>query len=130
MPQGPGKGKTNNPYGRPPKPRALTTALCEELELQFKQKGQELSGKKLLAQISIGVLKNGQVVLPNGDVLEVSGKDYLDFLKWVYTHVDGPPRQEISLYQQDELDLSKLSDDDLLKLGKILEPVINSADTG
>ena len=124
------KGQSGNPHGRPTRARALTTAICDEIEAQFREKGVDLPGNRLLAKVLVKILHDGEVVLPGGTKLEVSGKDYLDFAKWLVNQIDGPPRQEVGLYQYDELDLSQLSDEDLLKIGEILEPVINSADTG
>ena len=43
------------------------------------------------------VLTTGQAKFPDGKLLDVSGKDWLEFVKWVYTHVDGPPKQELEL---------------------------------
>ena len=42
-------------------------------------------------------LTTGKVTFPDQTILELSPTDWKDLLKWIYAHVDGPPKSEIDL---------------------------------
>ncbi len=91
------KGQTGNPAGRPTRARALTKQLVTALGRTVEIDGKKVAGRRLLACLATEVLTTGRAHFPDGTVLEVSGKDWIDFAKWVYSHVDGPPRVEMDL---------------------------------
>ncbi len=91
------KGQTGNPAGRPTRARALTKQLVTALGRTVEIDGKRIAGRRLLARLASEVLTTGRARFPDGTVLEVSGKDWIDFAKWVYGHVDGPPRQEFDV---------------------------------
>lgn len=43
------------------------------------------------------VLTTGEAIFPNGKTLDVAPKDWIDLAKWIYGHIDGPPKQDIEL---------------------------------
>lgn len=42
-------------------------------------------------------LTTGIVTFPDGKRLELSPGDWKDLLKWIYAHVDGPPKAELDV---------------------------------
>lgn len=95
----PKKGTTNNPNGRPKKERALTDLLVRELSHKvIMPDGSEVSGKKLIAQNVVSAVTTGKVKFPK-DTEEsvISVKDWIDFMKWLYVHVDGAAKAELDL---------------------------------
>ena len=95
----PKKGTTNNPNGRPKKERALTDLLVKELAHKvIMPDGTEVSGKKLIAQNVVSAVTTGKVKFPK-DTEEsvISVKDWIDFMKWLYVHVDGQAKSELDV---------------------------------
>ena len=43
------------------------------------------------------VLTKGTATFPDGKVLDVAPRDWLEFAKWAYGHIDGPPKQAVEL---------------------------------
>lgn len=39
----------------------------------------------------------GRVTFPTGEALKVAADDWFDVVKWIYTHVDGPPKQGVEV---------------------------------
>ncbi len=39
----------------------------------------------------------GSVRFPDGKSLKVDAGDWFDVVKWIYSHIDGPPKQQIGL---------------------------------
>lgn len=94
----PPKGKSNNPKGRPPKQRALTDLLVKELAHTVEVDGKGVSGKKLIAKNVISAVTTGRIRFPNDtEDSVISVKDWIDFMKWLYAHVDGPPKAEVDV---------------------------------
>lgn len=95
----PPKGTTNNPNGRPKKERALTDLLVRELSHGIElQDGTKVSGKKLIAQNVVAAVTTGKIKFPK-DTEEsvISVKDWIDFMKWLYVHVDGSVKTDIDV---------------------------------
>lgn len=55
----------------------------------------KVSGHKLLAAVVTELVTTGSATLPSGKVLDPSPKDWIETVKWVYAHIDGPPKQEV-----------------------------------
>lgn len=91
-------GKTNNPNGAPKKDRALTKLLMTELSHKVKVGDEEISGKKLIAMNVVNAVTTGRVRFPNDtEDSIISIKDWIDFMKWLYTHVDGQAKSEFDV---------------------------------
>ena len=56
-----------------------------------------MSGKRLMAFLAWQIATTGKATFPDGTVLEASPKDVMDIWKWLYAHIDGPPRHEVDL---------------------------------
>src|SRR5690242_17586598 len=95
------KGNRNNPNGRPPKSRALTavleSALNKPIVFESENATVKVTGHKLLAALVTELVTTGTVHLPGGKVLDAAPKDWIETVKWVYAHIDGPPKQELEL---------------------------------
>lgn len=94
-------GKSGNPNGRPKKDRALTAILeaagsrtVEDAE------GKGISRKRLAAEHVWRIVTEGQTVMPDGSVVKPRPRDYLETLRWLYGHIDGPPKAETDVNHQ------------------------------
>ena len=93
----PPKGQTNNPNGRPPKSRALTDLLTTALGRTLEVDGKRVNGKRVLARMVAEILTTGKATFPDGTELRISPRDWLEFVKWAYAQIDGPPKHEVDL---------------------------------
>lgn len=92
------KGNRNNPDGRPPKNKALSTMLEVALEQTSSYKDKRMSGKRILSSMVADALITGRVLFPNDTEYSViSIKDWLDLVKWAYERIDGKPMQRSEL---------------------------------
>lgn len=95
-------GQSGNPKGRPPKERALTTILERAGGKTLEVDGKRVSGRNLVARMVWEGVTTGIVKFPDGKVLALSPTDWKDMLKWIYQHIDGPPRAEVDLTSDGE----------------------------
>lgn len=96
-------GQSGNPKGRPKKDRALT-AMLEAAGGRTVERVNPESGdmeKLTLRKAAIsGVwqgLTEGQITFLNGSKLPLYSKDYVELVKWLFSHVDGPPKQQVEM---------------------------------
>ncbi len=90
-------GESGNPNGRPPKHRALTEILSKAGSRTVEYEGRRISGKRLVARLLWLLATTGKAAMPEGAVLMVSPSEWLDVVKFLYTQIDGPPKQEMDL---------------------------------
>jgi hypothetical protein len=57
--------------------------------------GTALARKQLLAELMSEFVTTGRATMPDGRVLDAAPRDWIETVKWVYTHIDGPAKQEI-----------------------------------
>jgi len=89
-------GKTNNPNGRPPKSKALTSMLEAALGKTRLYGGAKVSGKKILSDMVSDAIITGRLRFPNDtEDSIISVKDWLELVKWAYERIDGKPVQPI-----------------------------------
>jgi hypothetical protein len=103
------KGVSNNPRGRPPKELALTTllmeALCDNITLPD---GEVLAKKVLLSRLVTQVLTTGRVQFPGDpNPLVVGAKDWMDFVRWAYSHLEPPTSRAILQHQFEEIEVTR-----------------------
>ena len=91
------KGQSGNPNGRPPKNRALTDLLETAGNVTVDVDGKKVARKRIVAGLAWELLANGEAVLPNKRKLTLDPGDWLGLYKWIYQHIDGPPRAEVDV---------------------------------
>lgn len=84
-------GQSGNPKGRPKKDRALTAILERAGSRTVEIDGKAVSGRQLMARQVWEGITTGEVTFPGGKKLQLSPQDWKDFVKWAYSHIDGPP---------------------------------------
>lgn len=100
------KGQSGNPKGRPAKSRALTEILKSAgnatlpIEVETRKRDgtvvketRVVAKKRLVAQLAWEVVATGKATFPDGSVLAFTSRDWLETVKWIYTHIDGPAHQ-------------------------------------
>ena len=91
------KGQSGNPNGRPPKNRALTDLLETAGNVTVDVDGKKVARKRIVAGLAWELLANGEAVLPNKRKLTLDPGDWLGLYKWIYQHIDGPPKAEVDV---------------------------------
>ncbi len=86
-----------NPNGRPLKHRALTAILERAGSKTVDDDGKSTSRRRVLARMVWEAATTGSVRFPDGKALKVDAGDWFDVVKWIYSHIDGPPKQQIGL---------------------------------
>lgn len=94
------KGASGNPGGRPPKNRALTAILETALNKTVDTTEGRVKRKRMIAEHITRAATEGRVILPDGETMELGPKEWIDLLKWLYGHIDGPPRAELDITTQ------------------------------
>ena len=91
------KGRTNNPNGRPPKAKSLSTMLEKALARTRDVGDRRVSGKQIVTEMIDRALTTGRVRFPEDTEESIlSVKDWIDFVKWAYERVDGKPPQPLT----------------------------------
>jgi hypothetical protein len=89
------KGQTNNRAGRPPKGRALAERLTTALNKSSEHDGVKRKNIVILADAVIRALVTGEIELPSGMRAMLEPKEWVDLLRFIAAHVDGPIKTEI-----------------------------------
>lgn len=107
-------GESGNPNGRPLKNRALTTILEQagNKTVLDKATDKRAARKRILARLVWQLATEGKVILPNGTGLELDPEDWIGLVKWIYQHIDGPPKSEMDLTSGGEKIIVTISPDD------------------
>lgn len=85
-------GQSGNPNGRPQKNRAWTEILERAGNATEQVKDKRLARKRLIADLVMQAAATGRITFPNERELVAEFKEWADFVKWIYTHIDGPAR--------------------------------------
>lgn len=89
------KGHTNNPRGRPPLSRSLTTLLERAGSVTVPTDDGNVARKRLVAEMVWRLAATGRATFPDGTTVPCD--DWLAVVKWIYAQVDGPPPQVSSV---------------------------------
>jgi hypothetical protein len=90
-------GQSGNPSGRPKKERALTDILERAGSATVEINGERVTGKRLVGKMAWEGLTTGAINFPDNKTMRLSPQDWKDLLKWIYGHIDGPPKQELDV---------------------------------
>ncbi len=97
------KGVSGNPKGRPPKNRALTDILEKAGAASLDINGNKVSGKRLLASLLWEAATTGRVTFrheddgQNAQGYVLKPEEWIGIAKFIYTQIDGPPKQNVEL---------------------------------
>ncbi len=90
-------GRTNNPNGRPPKNRTLSTLLETALGKTVEYDGRRVNGKRVLAELVSKAITTGRLRFPEDtEDSVISVRDWIGLVQWVYDRVDGKPKQPLT----------------------------------
>ena len=107
------KGQSGNPNGRPLKNRALTALLEAAGDKTIDAGGgKRVARKRILADVAWQLATEARAILPNGTVLDLAPKEWLDVYKFIYQQVDGPPKSEVDLTSDGEKIIVRLSSEE------------------
>lgn len=95
-------GQSGNPAGRPPKQRALTEILERAGSHTVEIDGHKVSGKRAIADMLWELATTRQITFPDGTVLQAGADAWLDTVKWLYQHIDGPPKAGLDVTSNGE----------------------------
>jgi hypothetical protein len=92
------KGQSGNPSGRPPKSRALTEILERAGNVTVDVGAdRKVARKRILADLTWQLATTGSATFPDGVQLNLEPGDWLALLKFLYQHIDGPPKTELDV---------------------------------
>lgn len=92
------KGQSGNPKGRPLKSRALTEILAKGGSRTHEDiDGKRRSGKHILKRLIWDLAVTGTTKLPGGREIVAGYSDWWETVKWLFVHIDGPPRAAMDL---------------------------------
>ncbi len=82
-------------------------------EIEVDGKSTKVARKRLLADLLWQIAATGKATFPDGTVLEVSPNDYLGVVKFIYQHIDGPPKTNLDVTSGGEtIDIKVIYDAD------------------
>lgn len=92
-------GQSGNPKGRPKKSRALTEILARGGSKTIEDAdGKRRSGKRIVARLLWQAATTGVVQFPDTkETMTIPLSDWLGIIKFLYTHIDGPPDQALGV---------------------------------
>lgn len=93
------KGQSGNPAGRPPKNRSLTDLLekAGDVTIHLEGETRRVARKRLVAELVWRLATEGKATMPDGTVLRLDPKDWINTVRWIYQHIDGPPTAALDL---------------------------------
>lgn len=85
-------GESGNPKGRPKKDRALTAMLEAAGARTVDAEDGRASLRKLAIQGVWEAVTEGRVRFRSGAEMPLYSKDYVELVKFLFTHIDGPAK--------------------------------------
>lgn len=125
-----------NPVAGAIKGRALTDILKsigEEVIEFVDEEGRvlgEIQKKEAMARIVWEAALKGRVVTVNGGEKSLGARDVMDLIKWLYAHIDGPPKQEVSITDENDGVTFELTSGGAERIREILDAARARGDQG
>lgn len=94
------KGESGNPSGRPLKNRTLT-AILERAGGRKKVYSPDVAPRRLVAELLWQAAATGIVTFPDGTIRAFDAQDWMGVVKFIYQHIDGPPKAEMEVSGKD-----------------------------
>lgn len=82
------------------KPRALTELLKQagrRTQLITGEAPKRLARQKILAETVWQLATTQRAILPDGEEVSITSKEWTDIIKWLFTQIDGPAQSKIDL---------------------------------
>lgn len=95
------KGESGNPSGRPLKNRTLT-AILERAGGRKKVYSPDVAPRRLVAELLWQAAATGVVTFPDGTIRAFDAQDWMGVVKFIYQHIDGPPKSEVDITSNGE----------------------------
>lgn len=57
----------------------------------------QMTRRKLIAEMVLTALTEGTIYFSNGTQAQIGSKEWLEFTRWLYTHIDGPAPSKVQL---------------------------------
>lgn len=81
--------------------KRVLTALLEQAGRRTvpiaKEGLKKRARNKVLADLVWEVITQGRCEMPDGTIFEVSSREWVDMVRWIYNHTDGPPKTELDV---------------------------------
>jgi hypothetical protein len=91
------QGESGNPKGRPPKNRTLTDILEKAGNLKREVGGTSYAQKQMVAALLWQAATTGTITFPDGITKALDVQDWTGIVKFIYQHIDGPPKTEMDV---------------------------------
>ena len=87
------KGVSGNPNGRPKRERALSAILEKAGNVRVDAVDGALARKTFLADLLWSGATTKKLAFPDGSVVELNAEDWFSIAKFLYSQIDGAPKQ-------------------------------------
>lgn len=102
------KGESGNPNGRPQKKCGLTDILEKVGNQKRDVNNMPLAQKQILANLLWEAATTGSVTFPGGtDSKVLDQQEWVGVVKFIYQHIDGPPKTELEHSGSLDLNIAK-----------------------
>lgn len=95
------KGISGNPNGRPKRERALSAILEKAGNVKVDAADGTLARKNVLANLLWSAATTRKLEFPDGGVMELPSEDWLAVAKFIYSQIDGAPKQSTEITGRD-----------------------------
>ena len=95
------KGVSGNPNGRPKRERALSAILEKAGNVRVYAVDGALARKTFLADLLWSGATTKKLSFPDGSVVELNAEDWFSIAKFLYSQIDGAPKQTTEVSGKD-----------------------------
>ena len=95
------KGVSGNPNGRPKRERALSAILEKAGNVRVDAVDGALARKTFMADLLWSGATTKKLAFPDGSVVELNAEDWFSIAKFLYSQIDGAPKQTTEVSGKD-----------------------------